>query len=123
MTSDAQEVKEILSVVSTEIPKLLSAISETLFNAEQTGQYAKAVADFYKSLREAGMDDEQAFLLTQQFMDKTNLAAMIQDVLGGKGFKVKHKHGKGGEDIGEAIEKAVEERIKEKFGESESDEA
>ncbi len=124
MVSDAEEVKEILSVVSTEIPKLLSAISDTLFNAEQTEQYAKAVADFYKNIKEAGMNDEQAFLLTQQFMDKTNFAAMIQDVLGGKGFKVKHRRGKGGEELGKAIEEAVAEKIKEKFGEDdESDEA
>lgn len=123
MVSDAEEVKEILSVVSTEIPKLLSAISESLFNAEQTAQYAKSVADFYKSLREAGMEDEQAFLLTQQFMDKTNFAAMIQDVLSGKGFKFKgRKHGKGREGIGEAIEGAVEKKIKEQFEETESDE-
>ncbi len=93
-----------------------------MFNAEQTAQYAKSVADFYKSLREAGMDEEQAFLLTQQFMDKTNLAAMIQDVLGGKGFKFGgRKRGKG-EDVGEAIEKVVKEKIREKFGEAESDE-
>ncbi len=119
--TDAEEVKEILSVISTEIPKLLSAISETLFNAEQTEQYAKAVADFYQRLTEAGMDQEQAFLLTQQFMDKTNFAAMIQDVLGSKGFKFKGGKRRKDQEIGEAIEEAVKEKIKERFEESDEE--
>ncbi len=119
MSTDVDELKEVLSVVSTEIPKLLTAISESLFNAEQTGQYAQAVADFYKSLREAGMNEEQAFELTQGFMDKTNFAAMIQEIVGGRGplrklAKARHE---AGEDIGAAIEDAVKEKIKEKFEE------
>ncbi|MEE9237306.1 MAG: hypothetical protein V3U52_05915 [Thermoplasmata archaeon] len=122
MVEDAKELKEVLSVVSTEIPKLLKALSETLFGSEQTANYAKAVADFYKSLREAEMEEGQAFELTKQFMNKTNFAAMIKEFIGKKGGP-----GKGIEidqDIGSSIEEAVKEKIKEKFKEKglESDE-
>lgn len=115
MVEDAEEVREILSVVSTEIPKLLNAISEAIFNPEQTEQYAKAVADFYTRLKEAGMEEEQAFHLTQRFMDRTNFAAMIQDVIGGKGISFGKRGGRRREDVGEAVEEAVKERIKERL--------
>ncbi len=119
---DAEELKEILAVVSAEIPKLLTAISESIFSPGQTEQYAQAVADFYKSLREAGMDEKQAFELTQRFMDRTNFAAMIQEVIAGKGIKI--KKGAGREDISSAVEEAVKGKIREKLREKgiESDE-
>lgn len=111
---DAEEVREILSVVSTEIPKLLTAISQTLFSPEATGQYAKAVADFYKSLREAGMDDSQAYELTKEFMDKTNFAAMIQEVIGHRGRGRRAEE----EPAVAEVEEAIKERIKAKLGET-----
>lgn len=109
---DAEEIKEILSVVSTEIPKLLSAISESLFGSEQTGKYAEAISDFYKSLREAGMEEGQAFELTKQFMDRTNLAGMVQDLIG-KGDWGGHGPQKG--DWESKIERKIKKKIKEKF--------
>ena len=59
---DAQEVKEILGVVSTEIPKLLEAISSSMYSKENAENLAKSVASFYKSMKEAGMDAVMQFL-------------------------------------------------------------
>lgn len=118
---EMREVKEILSVVSTEVPKLISALSESLFGGEQTSKYAAAVADFYKKLREAGMNEKEAFDLTKEFMNKTNLAGMFQDILGIKGRPGGKKVE---EDIGAVIEEAIKGKIKKKFEEkgAESDE-
>ena len=102
---DVEELREILSVVSSEVPKLLKALSESLFGPEQTASYAKAVSEFYKSLREAGMEEEQAFELTKEFMDRTNLAALVQEVLGGR-------EGQGAEG---SLETLIKERIREKL--------
>jgi hypothetical protein len=110
MAEDAEEIREILSVVSTEIPKLLTAISDSLFGAEQTGKYAEAVADFYKSLREAGMDENKAFELTKEFMDRSNLVGMIQEMIG-KADWSDHKE----TDWESEIEKKVKRKIKEKL--------
>ncbi|MEE9592567.1 MAG: hypothetical protein V3W28_03185 [Thermoplasmata archaeon] len=108
--TDAEEIQAILSVVSTEIPKLLTAISDSLFGAEQTGKYAEAVSDFYKSLREAGMDENKAFELTKQFMDRSNLVGMIQEMIGKTDWS-EHKE----TDWESEIEKKVKKKIKEEL--------
>ncbi len=113
VTEDVEEMKEMLSFISAEIPKLLTALTESLFGGEQTSRYAEAVSDFYKSLREAGMSETEAFELTKAFMDKTNLAALIQNLIGTKrdpGAKMER-------EIGTSIEESIKEKIKRKFEE------
>ena len=86
---DAQEVKEILNVVSTEIPKLLEAISTTMYSKDKAESFAKSVAAFYKSMKDAGMDDKQAFELTQKFMANFSIGGMIGQVFQGKSWEGK----------------------------------
>ncbi len=107
---DAEEIREILSAVSTEIPKLLTAISDSLFGTEQTGKYAEAVSDFYKSLREAGMEEDKAFELTKEFMDRSNMAGMIHDIIA-KADWSEHREG----DWESEIEKKVKRKIRERL--------
>lgn len=80
---DANEVKEILGVVSTEIPKLLDSISKTLYNPQNAESLGKSVAQFYKQMRDAGMDDKQAYEMTMKFMKNFSMGSMISDMLGG----------------------------------------
>ena len=112
--TDAEEVQAILSVVSTEVPKLLSAINDSLFGAEQTGKYAEAVSEFYKSLREAGMDEDKAFELTREFMDRSNLVGMLQELIGKSDWSAMKKGDRESE-----IEKRVKKKIKEKLDDDE----
>ncbi len=81
---DAEEVKEILTVVSEKIPKLLNSLTDVLYGADQAGKYGKAVAGFYKELKDSGMTDEQAFELTKQYMSSLNLSGMIDKAMSGK---------------------------------------
>jgi hypothetical protein len=81
--NDAKEVKEILEVVSTEIPKLLDSIGKTLYNPQNAESLGKSVAQFYKQMRDAGMDDKQAYEMTQNFMKNFSMGSMISDMLGG----------------------------------------
>ncbi len=74
---DAEKLKGILSVVSTEIPKLVEAITKTLYNQENAESMAKSVAQFYKSMRDAGMDEGQAYALTKQFMANVSVGGLI----------------------------------------------
>ncbi len=74
---DAEKLKGILSVVSTEIPKLVEAITKTLYNQENAESMAKSVAQFYKSMRDAGMDEDQAYALTSQFMSNVSVGGLI----------------------------------------------
>jgi len=79
---DAQEVKEILQVVSTEIPKLLESITNMMNKAENAENLGKSLAIFYKQLKDAGMDDKQAFELTQKYMASFSIGGMIGQVMG-----------------------------------------
>lgn len=83
--TDAKEVKEVLEVVSTEIPKLLESISNVIYKAENAEVMGKSIAAFYKQMKEAGMDDKQAFELTQQYMKSFSLGGMISSAMSGMG--------------------------------------
>lgn len=112
-TVDVEKMREMFTVASSELPKLLTAISQTLFSPEATGQYAKAVADFYKSLREAGMADAQAYELTKEFMHRTNFATLIQEMMGRRGGGRRKEGGPEPSDVEEAIKERIEEKLRE----------
>jgi len=90
--TDADEVKEILDVVSEKIPALLNSLTDVLYGAQQADKYGKAVAGFYKSLKDAGMTDAQAYELTKQYMSSLNLPSMIGEAIRGKGGPDKSIH-------------------------------
>lgn len=100
---DAEKLKEILAVVSTEIPKLVEAITKTMYNQENAENMAKSVAQFYKSMKDAGMEEEQAYALTTQFMSSFSVGGLISKAIEG---------GRGGDDD---IEKEIKKRIKAKL--------
>ena len=102
---DAQEVKEILGVVSTEIPKLLDSISNTIYNADKAQEFGKSVAAFFKQMKDAGMDDKQAYELTEKFMANFSMGGMISNIFSGL---------VGGDD---EIGKKINEKIKKKLDE------
>jgi len=81
---DAQEVKEILQVVSAEIPKLLESITNTIYDSKNAENFGKAVAEFYKQMKAAGMDDKQAYELTQKYMTNFSLGGMVGQVFTGR---------------------------------------
>ena len=74
---DPQKIKEILDIVGEKIPGLLKTLSELLYGAQSAKQYATAAATFYKELKAAGMTEEQAFELTQQYMSTLNLGNLV----------------------------------------------
>jgi len=96
---EAEEIKEILEVVSDKVPKLLEEITDALFSPEKAEKFGETVAKFYKSLVDSGMNPDQAFELTQKFMDSSSPGGMIAKALGGIGsngpiHKEVHIHGR-----------------------------
>jgi hypothetical protein len=71
---DPEKIKEIIQVMSESIPSLLSSIAQVLYGEKEGGEYGKAVANFYKSVKAGGMSDEQAFILTKEYMGNFNIA-------------------------------------------------
>lgn len=101
---DMEKLKEVMAVMSTEIPKLLESISKTMFSADNAAKLGEQTAEFYKKLKDAGMTDDQAFKLTQDFMANFSIGNMIGKIIGGA------RSGSNDE-----IENEVHERIKKKI--------
>src|SRR2546422_10771494 len=83
---NADEVKELLEAFSEKIPTLLNSLTDAIYSKDASAKFGAAVADFYKTLKESGMTDEQAFRLTEQYMSSLNIGGMIWKAAG-KGHK------------------------------------
>ncbi len=80
-----EDVKEILGVVSEKIPALLNSLTDSIYGKEASAKFGTAVANFYKTLKDSGMTDEQAFKLTEQYMSSLNLAGTLAKAIGRHG--------------------------------------
>lgn len=97
---DAEEVKEILSVVSTEIPTLIKNIIASVFSEEAGRNMGKAAAAFYKELKEGGMPNDVALKMTEDYMSTfTSLGDLLKHASKGKhlGIKTSRKMERGSE--------------------------
>src|SRR2546430_15940398 len=74
---NADEVKELLEAFSEKIPTLLNSLTDAIYGKDASAKFGAAVADFYKTLKESGMTDEQAFRLTEQYMSSLNIGGVI----------------------------------------------
>ena len=83
---NADEVKELLEAFSEKIPTLLNSLTDAIYSKDASAKFGAAVADFYKTLKESGMTDDQAFRLTEQFMSSLYIGGMIANAVG-KGHK------------------------------------
>jgi len=107
---DAEQLKEILGVVSTEIPKLLESISTMMYKPENAENFGKSIATFYKQLKDAGMDDKQAYELTQKYMANFSLGGIVGQFFQGHGHGPEPGFdGDIGKKIKEKMKKALDE--------------
>jgi len=104
---DAEEVKEILEVVSKEVPALIKGIVGSVFSEESGRDMGKAAGAFYKELKESGMPDETALKMTENYLGVfTSLGDIMKKLDLGKEKKSRSE-----------VEKEVERKIKEKLAE------
>lgn len=85
--SDAQEITEILDVVSKKIPELINGLKNTLFSADAGRDLGKAVGSFYKELVENGIDPDTALSMTKDYL------GTLQGTLKGMNFSNPRKEG------------------------------
>ena len=108
--ADPENIKQILGVVSTEIPAMIKSILSSVFSEEAGRNMGKAAAAYYKELKEGGLPEQVAVKMTEEYMRAfTGLGDMLRSA--GKGGWGPH----GGDEIGRKIEK----RIHIKMGEEE----
>ena len=87
-----EEVTKILETVSEKIPELLESLGNVLYSEENATKYGNAIASFYKSLMDAGMDPDKAFALTEQYMSSLSPMSAIGGMIKGEGGG--HGHGR-----------------------------
>jgi len=91
---EAEEIKEILGVVSAEVPGLIKSIIASVFSEEAGRSMGKAAAAFYKELKEGGMPDAVAVKMTEDYISVfTSLGDIMKKA--SEGGKIKFGVGKG----------------------------
>lgn len=106
---EAEEIKELLSVVSTEIPALIKNIMASVFSEDAGRNMGKAAAAFYKELKDSGMPNDLALKMTEDYM-KTFTGF-------GDLFKKIGKTGSLSPEIEKELQKKIEEKITKKMKE------
>jgi len=82
---DPENIKELLSVVSTEVPTMIKSIMSSVFSEEAGKNMGKAAAAYYKELETGGLPDEVAVKLTQEYMQTfTNIGQLFKNAGAGR---------------------------------------
>jgi len=115
-TSDIEELKGVLGTVSEMVPSLIRGIVGSIFSAEAGRNMGAAAANFYKELKAAGMPEEVAIRMTEDYVKTfTDIGKLIREVASQKGglpFK-----SEAGEDIRKIVEEEIQKKLSEKTGE------
>lgn len=64
----AEEIGQILDVVSQKIPHMLKSIKELIYSPESGKEMGQAVGNFYKELIASGLDAGLASELTRDYL-------------------------------------------------------
>jgi hypothetical protein len=100
---DIEELREVLGVVSKEVPGLIKGIIASVFSEEAGKGMGKAAAAFYKELKAAGMPEETAVKMTENYISVfTSLGDVMRKAVSGK------------KEIGEEISRKIKEKLAEK---------
>ena len=78
---DIEQLKELMETLQETIPDLISGIMEAIYNAEDSEKLAKSTTKFYKELVNAGMDKDQAYELTREYLKGRDVGSLIREVL------------------------------------------
>jgi hypothetical protein len=110
---EAENIKEILGVVSSEIPAMIKSILSSVFSEEAGRNMGKAAAAYYKELKDGGLPEQVAVKMTEEYMRTfTSLGDMLRSA--GKG--------RWGHDEGDEIGRQIRERISRKVQKEDEEE-
>lgn len=112
-----ENIKEILGVVSAEVPSLIKNILSSVFSEDAGRSMGKAAAAYYKELKNGGLPEPVAVKLTEDYMRTfTSLGDMLRSA-GRGGWSGKHR-----EDISEEVERKIHEGLDKRRKEEEEEE-
>ena len=122
---EAEEIKQILGAVSTQVPALIKSIIASVFSEEAGKSMGKAAAAFYKELKDSGMPDDVAVKMTEDYISVfTSLGDVLKNAGGKGGLSFGGSKGKHGEpevsakiSAEEKLEREIEKRVKQRLAE------
>lgn len=79
---DAEELRKIMQTLSETVPGLLESMTKVIYGEKESANFGRAVANFYKTLVDAGMSSEQAFRLTRDYMSNISLGNIVKGMSG-----------------------------------------
>lgn len=82
---EPEEIKDILNFIGEKLPVLLDDLTNAIYGKEASTKFGSAVSNFYRTLKDSGMTDEQAFKLTEQYMSSLNLGGTIAKAISSRG--------------------------------------
>jgi hypothetical protein len=77
--NSVDDLRDLLSMVSTELPGLLRGLRDIIYSKEAAENMADAVAAFYTKLVDAGIPKEEAMDMARGYV------LNLREILGGKG--------------------------------------
>lgn len=83
-----EEISGMLAAVSKELPGLVKGILDSFFSPEAAENMGKSVATFYKTLKEGGIPEAQALVMTKDYLG--TLTKWSETL---KGMKIGHHEG------------------------------
>jgi len=111
---EPENIKEILGVVSSEIPAMIKSILSSVFSEEAGRNMGKAAAAYYKELKDGGLPEPVAVKMTEDYMRTfTSLGDMLKNA--GRG---RWSHNEG-DEIGRQIKEKISRKLQEKNEEEE----
>jgi hypothetical protein len=114
---EPENIKEILGVVSSEIPAMIRSILSSVFSEEAGKNMGKAAAAYYKELKYGGLPEEVAVKMTEEYMRTfTSLGDMLRSA--GKGRWGHDEE----EEIGEEIRKRLHKKLQRSTDKEEEEE-
>ncbi len=106
---ESENLKEILGVVSTEIPTMIKTILSSVFSEEAGKNMGKAAAAYYKELKNGGLPEAVAVKMTEDYMKTfTSIGDMLKTA--GRGNWGHHGHGED-DEMSKQIHKHIQERL------------
>jgi len=68
VSEDVEELTQVLDVVSDRIPRLITALRDTIYSEEAGREMGKAVGAFYRELVQAGIDSQEALSMARSYI-------------------------------------------------------
>jgi hypothetical protein len=104
-----ENIKEILNIVSSEVPALVKNLLGSVFSEEAGRNMGKAAAAYYKEMKAGGLPEQVAVKLTEDYM---RTFSSIGDML---------RSGSKREDIGKQVERKIHEKMSERSTEEDEE--